>query len=576
MEQLPYLQDTLIILCAMVIVLIVTLRLHISSVLGYLAAGVVINYYSLLDSAKYTSMIAELGVILLLFVVGMNLTFEKLMRLRLYVFGFGGLQIILTAFALSSLMIKFLKQDICTSIIIGLTLAFSSTAIVMQILNEKKITTSKVGYLAISTLLMQDCAVVPLLIAIPILADITSPTQIAHIIWHAELNAIAILTIMIVVGRLLLRPFFLMIRSLKADDAYISVTLLLVLGAAWTTEIQGLSAAMGAFLAGLLIAETEFRHKIEETVLPFQGLLLALFFISIGMSINVSYVIANFTLIILYAILLMLVKIAVVLILSRTFAFSNAQSANVALLLSQSSEFAFVSLGVTHTYHLISNDLTQLLFIVVSLTMAVTPLLAPIGIRIEYKHTNKHITNNASSQEVGGMRAHVIIAGFGRVGKIIAYMLEQRHVDYIALDSNMELVKKARMEGYKVHHGDMTSYEVFKALGIEKSSLVVLGMDDMAAVRKTMKRLKPNFKRKLVIARAEDWLHSKELLKLGASVSIPATTELGIRMGTESLLHLHVPENEIQVIVDKMRRNNYEFTENIELLSNKRDLHRML
>lgn len=573
MQTSIYLQDTLLLLGAMTAVLITMLKLHLSPALGYLLIGTVIGHYNLIHNIAYTKEIADLGIVFLLFVIGMELTLEKLVRWRVYVFGFGGLQILLTTAIVTPLVILLFDTSMVVAIVISVTLALSSTAIVMQILNENKATTTRVGALSISAMLMQDCAVVPLLVAIPILAKVTNAEQITSAVWNAELKAVAIVTIIIITGRALLHPFFAMIRSLRRDDPYVNVALLIALCAAWITEVNGLSTAMGAFLAGLLIAETEFRGRIEESILPFQGLFLALFFISTGMGINVDYMIGNFTMILALTVSLMLIKIIVVFILSKCLKFTSGQSANTALLLSQCSEFAFVSLGLANRYYLISNDLTQLLFMVISLTMAVTPLLAALGKKLEYMCEGKRMMDSHHEFEgVSEMYSHVIIAGFGRVGQIVAFMLEQKHVSYVALDENIALVKKARMEGYQVYHGDMTNYEAFKALGADRAALIILGMDDTSAMRKAIKKLRQHCRHKFIIARAEDSINGEELRKLGATISVPTTTEVGLRLGVESLLHLHIPECDIQSIVDKLRKNHYATTRSVELLSSRKKL----
>ncbi len=573
MQSYLYLQEILLLLGSGVATLIVMLKLRLSPVLGYLIVGATIAHYDLLHDVEYTKAISEYGVIFLLFVIGLSLSFEKLNRMRLYVFGFGGMQISLTAICIAFVLYKHFHESITVALIIGIILSFSSTAIVIQILNETKSVTTRVGSLSISALLMQDCVVVPLLVAIPLLASTNSASKMTGMLWDVELKAIAIVTICIVIGRTLLRPFFLLIKSLNRDETYVNVALFIVIGAAWITEINGLSTAMGAFLAGLLIAETEYRGKIEESIMPFQGLFLALFFISTGMCIDVNYIVSNFQKVIILSFLLMFIKACIIFGLCKLFKFSNSKSINAALLLCQCSEFAFVSFGIATKQGLISNELSQLFFMIVSFTMALTPLLASIGRKMEYKNENESMMDNTDEfKGVSELEKHVIIAGFGRVGKVVAFMLEQKGVDYVAVDSNIALVKKARMEGYQIYHGDMTSYEVMKALGAERASLLILSMDDISSLRKAIKKIKPNFKHKLIITRVEDCSQGNEVRKLGATISIPTTTEVGIRLGTEALLHMDIPEHKIVTIIDKMRKNHYELTENIELLSNRMTL----
>jgi monovalent cation:H+ antiporter-2, CPA2 family len=568
-------EEILLLLVASLATLIFMIRLHLSPVLGYLLIGAVVGHYHLVKNVEFTKHLAEFGVVSLLFVIGLGLTLERLMRIKKYVFGFGGLQILITTGCMTFLSMKLFKHDIEIAVIIGLALSFSSTAIVMQILTETKSLYSQVGRISISALLMQDCAVVPLLAALPILAKSSDAAQVTDAMWEAGLKATAIITLIVVCGRILLRPFFMLLKNTKRDEAYVNAALLIVLGAAWITHFHGLSSAMGAFLAGLLIAETEYRSKIEDSIMPFYGLFLALFFISTGMSIDVVYIIKNFWKVMFLASIVLLVKSAIIFSLCKLFKFELGQSINVSLLLPQCGEFAFILFGLANQQKILDNETTQLLLMLVTCTMAVTPLLAKLGSKLEHMMENKEMIDaNQEFKGVSDLTSHIIIVGFGRVGKVIAFMLEQKHIDYIALDSNIGLVRQARMEGYQIYHGDMTSQETFDALGAARASLIVLSTDDHAALRKTVKKVGSKFQNKMIIARAGDCSEAISLHKLGATLTVPETTEVGIRTGEIVLTALGFPEHDILLMIDKMRKDNYLMIEEVESLSSRNKIRR--
>lgn len=570
MHSIGILTDVLILLTVSIINVVISRRLKLSPVLGYLALGAVIGQYGfdLIKETDYARNVSEFGVVFLLFVIGLELTFERLVQMKWLVFGFGGLQVILTSIALGFVLHKYIKLDLVAAIFIGNALALSSTAIVMQVLNEEKRQATQVGRLSLSVLLMQDFAVVPLLAILPIISSSNLNDKLFNVLGIAGLKALAAIILITILGRVFLRPFLTIIGSAKSDEVYVSTTLLIVLGAATLTSELDLSTAMGAFIAGILIAETEYRNRVEQNILPFKSLLLGLFFLSVGMSIDVHFIIEKLDIVVLLALTLLAVKAGIIFLICIIFRISLGSRLHAALLLSQGSEFAFILFSLASQQKILPPEIGQLLLVVVALTMAVTPLLSIIGIKLEDMFDwDQEKDKNLEFKGVSDLESHVIIAGFGRVGRVIAHMLSEMQFNYVAVDSNLSLVKKARSLGFPVYHGDLSSLEVLRAVGAERAKCVILTMSEKDVLRKAIKVIGYNYKELEVITRAEDFKHGRNLKKLGADLAVPSTIETGLQLGSSLLKTLGISEHEINDIKDMFRRNDYSFTEEIELFS---------
>lgn len=572
MHDLGPLPDVLILLMVSIITVVMLRKFKISPVLGYLVFGAVIGDHglALIKEPQYTEHLSEFGVVFLLFVIGLELTIERLIKMKVYVFGFGGLQLVLTSVLL--LVLFDVVDDIVldgglplgVEIIVAMALALSSTAVVLQVLAETGKQSGQVGRLSLSVLLMQDFAVVPLLAVLPILKG---GEDILPAIGEASLKALVAIVAITMFGRLLLRPFFSLIASAKTDEVYVTTTLLIVLGAAWVTNELYLSTAMGAFIAGMLIAETEYRNRVEDSITPFQGLFLSLFFLTVGMSIDWRFILTNLSNVLIAAGGLIALKALVIFALCLIFRLGKGVAIHSALLLSQGGEFAFILFKLAATQDIISQDLAQFLLMVVAVTMAVTPLLSLIGSKIE-----DHLTHakdvECGPEELKGisdLNEHVIIAGFGRVGRVVAYMLEQEQISYVAVDMNAALVKKMREDGFTVYHGDMSDVETMKSVGIARASAVILSMSDKTSIRKAVRNLAKNFKDIVAVSRVEDLKHGRNLKKLGATMTVPTTIETGLQLGGVALKNLGRVEHSILSIKEKIRKNNYTLAEEMEL-----------
>lgn len=557
METIAFLPDILVLLLATVFVVTFSRRLKLSPVLGYLAAGVVIgpSGFAVIDSHD-THSFAEFGVVFLLFAIGLELTFERLIAMRRHVFGFGSAQVVLSAVLTGLVLYHFIGIEIKAALLIGGGLALSSTAIVLQVIAESGQAQSQVGRLSLAVLILQDFAVVPLLVLVPLLArkspDITSAIGLAFL-----KAAVAMIGIFIV-GRLLLRPLFRIIAVIKSEELFMAATLLIVLGAAWVTEHFGLSLALGAFIAGLLVAETEHHHRVEEDIIPFKALLMGLFFMTVGMSIDLKIIVAQASIIGMGVVALIVGKAIVITILCRLFRFPMGASLQAGLLLAQGGEFAFILFGLANQQGILSDKLAQTLMLIVTITMALTPLLATLGNWIHKRMSaRKEADENLAAQEVTDLENHVVIVGFGRVGKMVAKLLTAERINYIALDINADIVKDGREEGYPVYKGDSARLETLQSIGIERARSIILGISNEVTLRKTLKLVNEHYPKLQVVVRSKDLRDAKHLKSLGATLIVPETYETGLQLAGAVLKTVGISDVEISRLKNRFRAGEY-------------------
>ena len=561
--QGSHLQEILLLLAAAVIIVTAFKRLNLSPVLGFLVAGAAIGPYGLgiIMDIKETSYLAEFGVVFLLFYIGLELTFDRLKSMQKHVFGFGSLQFIITSIAIGLICLLF-KLPAAAAIIIGGSLALSSTAIVMQVLQERGEQSSQVGRLSLAVLILQDLAVVPLLVLVPLLASDT--VNVTSAIFGALVRALGALIIIFILGRLFLRPMFRMIGSLKSEELFAATTLLIVLGAAWGTEHAGLSLALGAFIAGLMVAETEYRHQVESNILPYKGLLLGLFFMTVGMSTDVVLLLNKWSLVLFLSAGLILLKVIIIIGLCYLFKIRLGRAIHAGLMLSQGSEFAFVLFGIASKVGLISKDVSQILLVVVATTMALTPLLAAIGDKISDKLEDKTPLDIKNAvQETVDLENHVIIAGFGRMGKTIGKLLSTEKVNYIALDTDPKNVYNGHLKGFPVYYGDASRMEVLHSVGISRSTAVIITTNNRFTAKKAVETIKEAYPDLPVIVRSKDLDHLKEIEEAGATVVIPETFETSLQLGAATLKLLGVSEHEIERVIRHFRSGDYAIAKEI-------------
>jgi len=533
----------------------------LSPVLGYLVAGAAIGDHGFkIVTHTQTHLLGELGIVFLLFAIGLELSFERLKAMRKYVFGLGSMQVVITA-VIITLIVILIHKDFTSAVIIGVSLALSSTAIVMQVIAETRSGSTQVGRISLAILLLQDFAVVPLLVIIPLLSGGNSKAFIVSALGIALLKAVVALLAIFIAGRLFLRPLFLLISSDKSEsnELPISVTLLIVLSAAWATEHLGLSLALGAFVSGVLVAETDFRLKAEESIYPFKSLLLGLFFMTVGMNINVIQTYEHLYYIIGFSILLIVVKTIIISTLCIFFGFNKGVAFQAGLLLSQGGEFAFILFNLAKENKIFEENTANVLLLIVTFTMALTPLLAILGQKISERIERRLGKTPLQIIEFGAMDLvnHVIIAGFGNVGKMISRVMEAEGINYIALDVNQELVKDEISNGFPVFVGDVSHIETLKAMGAERALTLILTMDNEVTIKKSLKSISKGFPNINIIVRLKSLKKSREFYDAGATMIIPESYELGLQLGGAVLKSVGVSENEINRIKGQFRSGNY-------------------
>ncbi|WP_264723801.1 MULTISPECIES: monovalent cation:proton antiporter-2 (CPA2) family protein [unclassified Wolbachia] len=554
-----HLFDIIILLSAAVFIVIAFWKMNISPVLGYFVAGAVIGShgFNLIHSAEAMDNLAEFGVVFLLFIIGLELTFERLIAMRIHVFGFGSLQVIVTMVAIWCIALAFgVNTNIAT--VIGGGLALSSTAIVLQVLQEKGSQASQVGRLSIAVLLMQDFAVVPLIVLVPLLTGNSEHSLISSLAGSLVQAAIALVLIFIT-GRLLLRPLFSVIAKMESNEIFISTTLLIVLGAAFITEQFHLSLALGAFVAGLLVAETEYRHSVEHAVLPFKDLFLGLFFMTVGMSINTELLLNKLPLITLLSIILIVLKTSIIYILCRFFGFKSAPAIQAGLLLSQGGEFAFILFRLADELNVLPSEIAQVLMMVTTVTMAFTPLLSGLGdwIANSFSTEKTILDDEAVETDTQDLYNHVIVAGFGRVGYMVTKMLTAEHLSYVVVDIQSKIVKEGKSDSFPIYLGDVTRCEILKSVGIERAQALVISIKNEVTIKKVVSLVAANFPHVNIVIRLPDLSNVEVYRDLGASKIIPETSEIGLQLGGAALSLSGISESGVTFLKSRFRKGNY-------------------
>ncbi|CAH8336836.1 unnamed protein product [Eruca vesicaria subsp. sativa] len=539
-------------------------------VLGYLAAGILIGPYglSIIRNVHATKAIAEFGVVFLLFNIGLELSVERLSSMKKYVFGLGSAQVLVTAAVVGLIAHYVAGQAGPAAIVIGNGLALSSTAVVLQVLQERSESTSRHGRATFSVLLFQDLAVVVLLILIPLISPNSSKggigfQAIAEALGLAAVKAAVAITAIIAGGRLLLRPIYKQIAENRNAEIFSANTLLVILGTSLLTARAGLSMALGAFLAGLLLAETEFSLQVESDIAPYRGLLLGLFFMTVGMSIDPKLLLSNFPVVIGTLGLLILGKTILVVLMGKLFGISVISAIRAGLLLAPGGEFAFVAFGEAVNQGIMSPQLSSLLFLVVGISMAITPWLAAGGQLIASRFELHDVRSLLPVEsETDDLQDHIIICGFGRVGQIIAQLLSERLIPFVALDVSSDRVTIARSLDLPVYFGDAGSKEVLHKIGAERACAAVVALDAPGANYRCVWALSKYYPNVKTFVRAHDVVHGLNLEKAGATAVVPETLEPSLQLAAAVLAQVKLPTSEIANTINEFRtRHLSELTE---------------
>lgn len=537
-------------------------RLGLGSVLGYLAAGLAIGPFGLklFNDPQGIIHVAELGVVMFLFVIGLEMKPSHLWSLRRQIFGLGSMQVVLAALMLTLVGIAFgFPWQVAFVSASGFVL--TSTAIVMQVLGERHALATLAGQRMVSILLFEDLLIVPLLAIVAFLAPI-SPEHIAAAqeaggsVWKSLGMAAVSVAVLVAAGLWLLNPLFRILAKSKAREVMTAAALLVVLGAALLMEVGGLSMAMGAFLAGVLLSESSFRHQLEADIEPFRGLLLGLFFLGVGMALDLNVVAQNWQLILSGVAALMAAKAAVIYIVARVAKSSHADALERAVMMAQGGEFAFVLFSAAASQGVISATVNANMTAIVVLSMAITPLMLILHQRFSRKSgvSMDGVDNVEDGEE---LRGNVLVIGFGRVGQIASQAPIAYGADISIIDHNPDVIREAGGYGFKVYYGDGSREDVLHAADAHHADCILVCVDDAAAIRivETAKHSCPTAK---VIVRASDRRHALELVKAEADFMVRETFDAAISMGSEAVKALGADDTEADDISTQIRRADAE------------------
>ncbi|MFF7708987.1 monovalent cation:proton antiporter-2 (CPA2) family protein [Pseudomonas sp. NPDC007930] len=550
------LEAAVVFLFAAVIAVPLARRLQLGAVIGYLLAGVVIGpaALGLVSNTENIAHISELGVVLLLFIIGLELSPRRLWVMRKAVFGVGLAQVLLTGLVIGAIALLGFGQPLATSVLLGLGLALSSTAFGLQSLAERKELTAPHGRLAFAILLFQDIAAIPLIAAVPLLAGAGLGGGDGL---NQGLKAAGSIAVVVIGGRYLLRPVFRIVARTGIREVSTATALLVVIGTAWLMDLAGVSMALGAFLAGLLLADSEYRHELEAQIEPFKGLLLGLFFMSVGMGTNLGLLAAQPGLVVGLTLLLLLTKLPLLWLIGRLAGGLSKRSAlRLGMVLAAGGEFAFVVFQLGRDQGLFTEQLHDVLVLTITLSMALTPLMLLLGQRwlAQQPRPAKPVPEEYRAIDTDGPR--VVIAGMGRMGQIVARILRAQQVPFVALDTSVETIELSRsFGGMPVFYGDPLREDILRAAKVEQAEYFVIATDDPDTNLKTAEvvaRLYPHIK---IIARARNRQHVHKLVDLGAR-PVRETYHSSLEMSRLALVGLGLSEAQAQARIQRFRQHD--------------------
>ncbi len=547
-----YLYYAIVYLVAAVILVPLFKKLGLGAVLGYLTAGILIGPYGFELIEHNILHFAEFGVVLLLFLIGLELEPSRLWKLRQSVFGHGLSQVAVTSVLLYVIGLMFGLSHLAAAIV-AFALSLSSTAFVLQILAERNEMNTLYGRSAFSVLLFQDLAVIPAMAIIPLFAD-TGQGGSTQDMLIAVAKVVGVIAGVIVAGRFLLRHVLRAIAVSRIHEIFTALSLLLVLGIAYLMHTVGLSMALGSFLAGVLLADSEYRHELEVNIEPFKGLLLGLFFIAVGMSVNFELLLSKPLILAGLVVILMAVKFAVLFGLGRSIGLPSQSTTNLAFLLPQGGEFAFVIFTVALKYKLVESGVTDLLILAVTVSMALTPL----GILLNDKVIKKRTLRDEQDlyDEIEDEDNPVIVAGFGRFGQIVSRVLMSQKIGVTALEHSAEQVEVVRRFGQKIYYGDASRIDLLRAAGAEKAKLFILAIDDVESSLQTAEVVRQHFPDLRVMARARNRSHVFRLIELGVETFYRETYSSSLEMANDTLLGLGFSDGQAKRAVSEFRQHD--------------------
>jgi monovalent cation:H+ antiporter-2, CPA2 family len=540
-------------------------RLGFNPTLGYLVAGALLGplglgsfshslpwlYWFTVGDARNVAGIAELGVVFLLFLIGLELSLHRLLTMRRYVFGLGGLQVLLTA-ALFAGIAGAAGQKPAAALILGASLALSSTAIVLELLSKQGRLTTSVGRMSFSVLLAQDLAVIPILMFVSILAAGPGKPVAASLIGALVSAAIA-LSVIVVFGRVLMRPLFRLVATTRSRDLFIAAVLFVILAAGVIADQAGVSMALGAFVAGLLLAETEYRKAVEAAIEPVKALLLGIFFFTVGMAIDYRELMREPLLLAGCVLGLIAAKSLLLIGLGRIFRLAWPVALETGLLLAAGGEFAFVGIGMAAGTGLIEGPAASFALALTSVTMLLTPLLSFAGRRLAapLKSAAPAAAELAVRPSAGAN--HALVVGYGRVGKVVCALLKEHGIAYIAGDSDAHAVARDRRDGHEVFYGDAADPRFLEACGLATAAGVIITIHTQNVIDEVVthiRALRPDI---LIVSRARDAAHASHLYRLGASDAVPDTIEASLQLSEAALVGLGRPTGPVIASIHEKR-----------------------
>ncbi len=555
-SEAAFLPLALALLGAAVISVPIARLLGFSAIVAYLVAGAVIGPFGLgiFSTAESVLPVAELGIVMLMFLIGLELEVGRLVAMRRDILGLGAAQLLVTSAAIFGL-VYLTGVNWRGAVVVGLALALSATAIALQILEERGQIQQTYAQRAIAILLFQDIAIVPLLALLPLLApggethSATWAEALMPVAWVA--GAIAVI---VIAGRYLLNPFFRKLADAGSREVMTAAALLVVLGAALLMQSAGMSMALGAFLAGLLLAESNFRHELEADIEPFRGLLLALFFMSVGMGLDLSVVRDNVLMIVAAALIVTVLKAAIIYVLFGPTCGQRADAIRAGSVLTAAGEFAFVLLPLGASLAMLSAKDASLFSAIAAITM----LLGPLTATLTEKLLRRVPKSEQETDDFSGASGSVLIIGFGRFGQIVSQCLLTQGVDVTAIDHDPEMIESAGRFGFKVYYGDGTRLDVLRAAGAERVQLIAVCVEDRVAATRIVDLVNEQFPDTKLYVRSYDRAHTLELIKKGVNFELRETFESALSFGRSALEGLGVGQERAQAVEDDVRRRDLE------------------
>jgi len=545
--------DALVILGTAGVVVPLVRRLGISPVLGYLGAGAVLGplalgsfkeqmpllwWFTIVDP-KSVGGIAELGIVFLLFLIGLELSFARLMTMRRLVFGLGMGQVLISTAVIGGVL-ALLGLGAASAIVIGACLALSSTAIVIEILSDQGRMSTSTGRKAFSVLLAQDLAVVPILLMVSVLAARSGGSVIAGV-GLALAQAVLAVAVIVFIGRIALRPLFRLVATAQSTELFMAATLFVIVGTSVAAAMAGLSMALGAFVAGLLLAETEYRKAIQTHIEPFKGLLLGVFFFTVGMGIDLGAVLRDPLAIFGGVAALILAKAVIVYALIRAFRAEKMVALENAALLAPGGEFAFVGIGAALASGVVAAGEASFALAVTSISMVLIPLFGALARRIEAWQTAQKPLDEALTARPEEQDGHAIVVGHGRVGQVVASMLSRHGIRFTATDSDPHAVTRARKTGARVFYGNATDPAYLRALGVMEARAVIITIHTAPVIDEIVKIVRGMRPDIAIVSRARDAAHAAHLYRIGVTDAVPETIEASLQLSEAALVGLDVP-----------------------------------